>query len=102
MLCGPYMINEHIKTVQNQSYPGDENRKGCIMGDLDWCVRSLIHAQLEEWLQVNYIISVICHQPLIFNNKKPEVRIMVIRGKKEHATIMVSYCGTFISRSMDP
>lgn len=44
-------------------------RGGCITADFDWYIRSLIHTQLEEWLQVNCIISLTHYQPYAFRNK---------------------------------
>lgn len=60
------------------------------MGDLDCYIRLLIHALLEEWVQVSCIISLIYYQDLLlFSNTKPH-EVSTISIKKRKRNLFVS------------
>lgn len=63
-------------------------KKGCITGDFDWYIRSLIHTQLEKGLQVIYIISLPYYQLCVFSNKRLNAVRTMLRVKKRIISLL--------------
>lgn len=73
------------------------------MGDLDCYIRLLIHALLEEWVQVSCIISLIYYQELLFYSViQSLMRLAQSQSKKEKESVcfLCPECFSFLVRNI--